>query len=268
MGAQEGTSSDIYTYSVKTAKVTRLTTRPTDVAHLKWSPDGKYIIYQDVLRSKTVDDWGIPELWAVRSDGTAARILYKAKLPVEDIVGWVDARTYLSINYDLGGCNYNAVFSVNIETGLKRQLTAGCAVLPIYDPKVRLVYFSVEQSYYGPNYGNKNIWEPGLYTLGLSGAVRRITNDSLSPALYSPQLAQIIFFIEHNQYGLVSSAGKITTRFSLDGIPLISPNAKYWAWSAYSDGVSGGLVITEPQGTNPLEILGKQEYASLLVWVS
>jgi dipeptidyl aminopeptidase/acylaminoacyl peptidase len=259
VGAHEGNSADVYVYSTKAGKVTRLTDGPTQAARLVWSPDSRSIVHLGVKSFGTGGGRDIPDAWAVRADGTAIKRLYKPEGAGEDILGWLDNQTYLAFKARID-CGDVDIFTFNIETSQKRVLISGCFDKPVYDASTKTIYFSV--------YEGSGLATPpaaGLYAMTLSGEATLLLPETKNGGLYLAASGVVLMAQNVNQYAVLSDDQKSLRPLPLPGVPLPDATNEYWAWR---DLQRGGLTITGPNGENPRTLAKPGEFVTLVAWSS
>ena len=124
VGAIDGKTADIYTYSVESGEVSRVSSGPLQAAAPSWSPDGKYIVHFEQRFPGPVDTdmWShrqVDGVYAARADGSAVVPLEAVDIGMESTVqGW-DANTpsrFYVTDWE-EACGPTDLQQVDIETG-------------------------------------------------------------------------------------------------------------------------------------------------------
>ncbi len=76
IAALDGPSSDLYVYDTADETMKRLTSGLNQAATPIWSPDGRWIIHQEVETFGTGAGWSVNTIWAAAVDGSAIVRLY------------------------------------------------------------------------------------------------------------------------------------------------------------------------------------------------
>ena len=102
-----GPSTDLYVYDSKNGNTRQLTSGPDEVAQIKWTPDGKWIIIGEVSEAFRTNFPGTTSLWAVSVSTNEIRLIhtFDDSYP-RNFLGWVDNERF--IIYD-GTSLYNAL---------------------------------------------------------------------------------------------------------------------------------------------------------------
>lgn len=151
----DGDSTDIYVVNMDTGKINRLESGLGIVYSLHWSPDGQWIIYEDIGLSDTNGPWPYRYTWhAVRTNGTGLK-----KLPGPyQFLQWFSDYEYMVYNF-LPTAMYWDLTAVNIQTGNSYTIYRGDFLIVQVDAKSRLIMLFDEQNkkyYFGNIYGNLN----------------------------------------------------------------------------------------------------------------
>jgi hypothetical protein len=99
VGARLGPSSDVYAYNTEDGTSRRLTTGLNQSYDLNWSPDGAWIVHQEVVTFGTTLDWEVEALWAVDPMGEEA-IKLLAEIPNTFVDRWVSDKTFIVYEWD------------------------------------------------------------------------------------------------------------------------------------------------------------------------
>ena len=124
IGAQDGNSSDLYTYTMADGKIRRLTTGPSHVYAPSWSPDGKYIVTYGVESFGTGAGYLMKGGWAALADGSNIIDLPVPDSQGETVIGWTGPSAFVvySWNVDGGGSKLR---TYDIETKKTTMLYKG-----------------------------------------------------------------------------------------------------------------------------------------------
>ena len=161
VGAMDGNSGDVYTYSIDTGEIKRITSGPAQIAGLSWSPDGQFIINFGANGFGGAGD-DMVGAWAARVDGSNVIDLYQPDSRYEEVLGWTSSSTLIVDSWG-NGCIGNKVAEVDLKTFKLKNLNGGCAVgmtynTPAFDPASGSVMFSVNDQC-------PCSFQPGIYLL-------------------------------------------------------------------------------------------------------
>lgn len=128
VGAIDGDTADVYTYSVATGVVTQLTSGPSQAGAPSWSPDGKYVVH---FGRETFPDvsgnYEILGMWAARADGSKASAVENVSFGVGSwIPGWdqSDPSRFFLTSWD-SDCWGKDLQLVDLETGKVLRIWEG-----------------------------------------------------------------------------------------------------------------------------------------------
>ena len=126
MGAIENSQSSLYVYDSKLQVVKKLSENQYQAANPTWSPDGKWIIFEDV---SDFLGWQTESVWATSVDDGKTKLLYKADQTEQRILGWVGHDNFVVTDHSMDG-NRN-IRMVNVNRKNKRPIfrlfhTSGC----------------------------------------------------------------------------------------------------------------------------------------------
>ena len=120
MGAIENSQSSLYVYDSKLQVVKKLSENQYQAANPTWSPDGKWIIFEDV---SDFLGWQTESVWATSVDDGKTKLLYKADQTEQRILGWVGHDNFVVTDHSMDG-NRN-IRMVNVVTGKINDLYSG-----------------------------------------------------------------------------------------------------------------------------------------------
>jgi len=121
VAAIEGPSTDLYLYDAAQASISRLTSGPNQVSQFAWSPDGKWIVHEEVSHFHGSK---VETMWAAAADGREIRWLYAPEGQIDQgIAGWLDDDRF--IVYDQGMDGLRNLRLVSIEDGILATLFPG-----------------------------------------------------------------------------------------------------------------------------------------------
>lgn len=235
-GAQEGTQTDVYIYSLTDGSVSRLTRgqHPHHASNLLWSPDGQYIAYDDVSTEGTGLGYWANGIWVVRVDGsTVRRIASEEEWPRTDDggnrpqkLGWTSDHTLAIYALHVNGFEFYRLREVDISTWRSTEV--------------------VEQRYCEAAFAaHQDIWLVEKYDM--DGKDSYLIRDGIHNRIEPLDCYWPIWSADLNAFitpqGLVRTDGEIMKLDLPESLPLISPDGAYWA---YPRG-EGGLEPEEQQ---------------------
>jgi hypothetical protein len=183
----DGPSSDVYLFDVESQSIRRLTADTFNSGYLAWSPDGEWVLYENLVPDGVYDYNG--PLYAVRATRPS-----RYPPPLESSFWWSD-RGWLSDKLllltgqgDTGG-PYD-LRSVDIKTGKTQDLWPDVYEDMAIDPRNALIALSAAPSAYDFAIPATHL-EDGLYFVALDGRRRKVSDSVFWSLVYlgpgSPQ---------------------------------------------------------------------------------
>jgi WD40 repeat protein len=101
----EGISSDLYLYDMQTKKIERITSGSSQVATPSWSPDGNWLVVQEVDSFGDGQSWKVSNVWGNKMTFREVRELYTPSSSSEGEVflGWTALDKMLVYSRDTSG---------------------------------------------------------------------------------------------------------------------------------------------------------------------
>ncbi len=238
IGAQNGTSADLYTFSTKTKNVARLTDGPSQANRPSWSPDGKHIVHIGVNGFGTGAGYNVEGVWAARADNSSVKALYKPSLPYtgdEVIIGWKDPQTFVTYTWtaDIGPVQLRTYNIINGESQMLREKRFDEAVFNLKSGRVLIV---IDQQ---PS--------KGIFLLDGVSEPKLISADSGQNI--EAALGTSGFVINHDSY--VTENGDVRD-LPCDN-PQVSTDGQHWVWLDVDYLMVGGPLCSHPVRLLPRE---------------
>jgi len=233
MGVIDGPTSDLYTYSLDTFEITRLTDGLSQAYQPVWSPDGKYIVHTGVESFGTGAGFSMTGIWASVVENTDALSLYDPSgSGSETIIGWVDDQTFVVYSWD-AICGMKNVRTFNIETKESSKIWEESFRAIAFDPSKGVVVISSNDGECGPDDG------AGIYIVPTNGnAPQRILDDTGPQVIWSPDAN---LFLVSGDFGswviAVDSMGQFIDLDMPQGaqvFPAVAPGSRDLAWPGES----------------------------------
>ena len=237
VGSHLGPSPDVYSFEIATDTVTRLTTDPSHVAWLNWTPDDQYIFHAGVTEM-FADTSGAGDagwvFWSAKPDGSKIFKVIDGLIErgEERVIGWHANNQALMVS-GYWWCGYFDFRRVNIETGKRVTIWKDQFDNIAYDPvsKTALVWVSpdaVSIDDCGPT------TESGLYLVSVPwGQREKVTdfeNDYIVNNIKWSEEASRFVIDFYTIWALVSSEGEATV---FEEEPIFSPDGKMTALLGY-----------------------------------
>lgn len=256
VGASDGPSADLYLFDTSTQKTRRLTEGLNQVARPIWSPDGLWVIFQEVTNFGGTPGWKLGAVWAAATDHNEVRKLYvpPANSIGEGILGWISPDTLLV--YTQAPDAIHDVRAVPVSARFVDRLYEGPLDQAALDPAGKVLAFS-ETGLTGAGIG----LAPGLYRLpGLKGTPQFVQAGDWTDLDYSPVLKRftaagsqgLLLFTPEGSSLLVK--GEASCSASPDG---------HWL-ACWGNSLHPGLRLYQPDGVRLQDMTG--EPVSQVLW--
>ena len=256
VGASDGPSSDLYLFDMATQKTRRLTDGLNQVAHQTWSPDGLWVIFQEVVSFSAPPGWKLGPVWAAATDHNELRKLYvpPANSTGEGFLGW--SAPDMLVVYTQAADGLHDLRAIPISARFVDRLYGGPLDHAALDPASQTIAFT-ETDLTGAQLG----LAPGIYRLpGLKGSPQFVQAGEWSSLAYAPRIGR---FTAAGEQGLLL--------FSPQGDSLLlkgeagasaSPDG-HWV-ACWGDRAHPGLRLYQPDGLLLQEVTA--EPVSQVLW--
>lgn len=242
VGAADGPSADLYTYTPATGAILRLTDGPSQTYGPNWSPDGKYIVHFGVDSFGTGAGYTMSGAWAAAADGSSV-ISYALpeNTSAEEFVGWLDDDTFISNSWH-AGCDKFRLRAVDLLSGAERVLwNTSFSSIAMADDGTLLVVLPDDMATHSEFCGRPTA--AGWYIIDPeSGSAYRAQEgaDFSDRVTWSAGAGQ--FFVRTETATFSVSLDSIVNELAAPGSLDVkaSPDGQWWAW-----GGSGYLSDTE-----------------------
>jgi hypothetical protein len=143
VGAQAGSSADIYTYVPSTGKINHLTNGPSQAYAPSWSTDSKYIVHFGVSTFGTGAGYMMTGAWAARASDGSVIDLFTPSSSGEDLIGWLDPTTFMLYSWT-PSCGAESLRSINYANLAQKKIFTGCFNSAVMDPASKAVLLAGE----------------------------------------------------------------------------------------------------------------------------
>jgi dipeptidyl aminopeptidase/acylaminoacyl peptidase len=171
VAAKDGSSSDLYLYDTSTREIRRLTDGPNQVEIMWWSPDGEWIVHNEVRNFGTGAGANVKAVWAAAADGSEVRYLYDAQRRRQVIVSWINSKDFFAYEEVPGLGPMNLVRS-SIEGEQVIRLYTGPLTNVRFDQKHNIASFIMWDDEYED-------FRQGVYIISLYGGVPELVLEGI-----------------------------------------------------------------------------------------
>jgi WD40 repeat protein len=258
VSAQDGPSSDLYLYTLSSGELRRLTSGPNQTATPTWSPDGQWIVHQEVVNFGTGDGGKLGAVWAAAADGSKVVRLYEPAQSVEEaFLAWTGPDSLVVYSMILDGSHDARV--VHPDTGATETLVGGYFDEIAIDPSSGVLAFTVSD--FVASFTDR---EAGFYLQPVSGEEpQRVEPGDWQRLTWSPETSS---FYASGPDGLLSVSPQGESRLQNDcGFVAASADGQHLAvWGIGYWGTVPGVRLYSP--TLESEGMPTSEPIDVLLW--
>ena len=251
VSAAEGASSDLYLYDVQTERSRRVTGGLNQVASPVWSPDGLWVIIQEVVNFTVDPGWKLGPVWAVATDHNEIRKLFDppANSTRERVIGWIGQDTAVIMTQAPDSAR--DIREVPLSARRIGQLYGGPMEEAAFDPNSKSIAIR-ETALTGKALG----LAPGLYQIIRSqGVPQYVQAGDWDRLEWSPSASR--FFASGPQGFLLFSPGAENVLLKGEAWGSTSPSGLWLiCWGDAGAGSRSGLRLYQPGGELLQEVTG------------
>jgi hypothetical protein len=230
MGAQDGPSSDLYVYSLRSDDVIRLTDGPTQGIRPVWSPDSRWIVHVAVDSLGTGAGYSVAKVFAAAADDSGVRTLYTpSNFSGDEVVhGWLNDSTVV-ISTWRPDCGNQELRSVDINTGETLLLWQSCFLSVAVDQADETLLVSVGDFAGASDQQDK----PGVYLFKVSAEPMKIA-DNPGEVVYLPATGAFYHLASNGEFQAFSPSGDMLKQEAAT-IRILKANSEgtQFYWIAY-----------------------------------
>ncbi len=240
IGAQEGSSADLYVYNRGSGEVVQLTDGPDQAYRPLWSPDGAWIVHNAAGSFGSGAGYGVTGFYAARANGGGIISLYDIGERSGDEVGagWLDDHTLVAHTW-FATCGPNNLRLVDLSTQKADLVFEGC-LSDVAVGKNAVLFAQSENA----ASSDANPPPGSVYLLTASDRTPRlIGTQNIRWIEWTEEIGAFLAVTRDNGVLEISPAGDIrplpaTASF----IPEVAPGGRWWASAnlGNTDGIYAG----------------------------
>ncbi len=260
VGAQEGSSADIYSYIPATGKINHLTSGPSQAYAPSWSPDSKYIVQFGANSFGTGAGYSMSGAWAVRASDGSVITLYTPNSGGEYLIGWLDPTTFLVYSWTMS-CGGESLRSINFASLAQINIYTGCFNEAAMDPASKTVLLAGED----PSVCSCSPGQGAFLLLPGSSTPRQVLNKEVMDVQWLMEGQMFLARVYGGEWVGIKPDG--TQAFDVpasNGMPAVAPGGQV-AWTMADPQQGNGVWVQMPGGPSK-EIFDQP--ASNPVWSS
>jgi WD40 repeat protein len=252
IGIQDGPSADLYTYSVDTGKIKRLSDGPAQAYDPVFSPDGRYIVNFGVRTFGTGAGFSMAGGWATRTDGSSILTLFSGGGSGQEFRGWVNDHEFL-INTWTPMCGAQDLRIFDLQDQTQYSLVKGCFSQAAAAEATGLMMVVGD--------GSMSAELQGIYVFGPNNVTRRqISQENAGSLQYFPSGDFLVgtksgYTIYSNTGELMAKAPQINCKYGVG----FAGYGMIYAWTCAS-GPQDGVWVNGP-GIAERQISNQKAYS-------
>jgi hypothetical protein len=240
--AHEG-NVDLYRLDVASMQLTRISDGPAMAFRPRWSPDERYILWEEVRTFGTGAGYSVAGLWTAPADGSAGPTMLADSEFGGDYIflGWRNDAEFAFTVFDIM-CGHGGAWLGSVETAQIRAvmdtLNTECMLSIDYSPTLDDFLFTI---------GDFDIpgatLESGLYHLTIDGTAEYLTPlaDPYLPVMWSDAAGTYLLTLGTGQFERYPPSGVVPP--SLTGWPESLARSPDGEWLAISASGAGGILV-------------------------
>lgn len=255
-GQIDGPSADLYRYDGQTGEIRRMSDEPQQVGALSWSPDEEWIVYQTVENFGTGAGWEATGVWAVPAGGGPARQLLAGRQQV--YAGWTAQGELITCPWGFGNFEPaaadNTVQAIHPESGRARVLFSPEEVEP--GDFVAVAFMPAGEEQVAVAVASQS-GEDRLVLVPAGGGPARVVltlrASDLPDLAWSGELERLLV-AWGDEVLQVTPEGEIEVRYPERGLPVVSPDGEFLAFTSFDKAADPGLRLYRPNGERTLTL--------------
>lgn len=272
IGIMDGTSADLYLYSIPQDEVTRLSSETSQAFGPSWSKDGGYIVYFGADSFGDGTEFEMTGAWAARPAVSGGiNSLYTPDSSGEDLVGWSGLRDFIVSSWT-SECGSHNLRQINIETGKKTELYSGCFSEAALDPETGTLVFTVSDDAAMGCLCQEDISDPGVFLIpDGKGLPRSLISDSGLEVRWQPDARLFYALTENLDEGTQTWLSYTPDEEEIDipenlrdVYPAVSPVSGWWAWARSAEEEEPGLWVGDIKNRLPRKVF--EDGVDLALW--
>jgi hypothetical protein len=247
IGAMDGAFTDLYVFDTQSSSINRLTEKTGQTYYPAWSPDGKWILIQEIDTSNQTGSFTVQSVYAISPDGSSFRTLYHPSSLKEQIFGWMQPDTFIVASRRASGLTEARRFNIEQREHARLQYS-GLMELSAYSPDSSTLAFTVVSK-------DKDVpsLPSGLYWTSPSTGPVSVAKGKYQRLEWSAGAGR--FFAASAAAVLSYKPGDKVIQFSNEeNLPKASPDGKWLAFFSTESGRTPGLRIYTPDGKQNREV--------------
>jgi Tol biopolymer transport system component len=227
MGVLRGPTSDLYTYSLSTGDLTRLTDGPSQAIRPVWSLDGMEIVHSGVSSLGTGAGFGMEGIWSARADDSGVKELYDIPDDSGDeiIVGWSSPSRFLVYTWS-AYCGPANLRSYDLRTGDEEVYWPDYFGQVAHSPETGTALLAIPEFVANCNSDGRQ----GIFKLDLATSERKqLSEMNVDQVVWSSSAGNFLLLSETGELITVSMEDEVRSHpLPAASMPQVSQSGRYW----------------------------------------
>ncbi|MBN1311525.1 MAG: PD40 domain-containing protein [Anaerolineae bacterium] len=238
IGAMDGTSADLYVYSLHGGSIRRLTDGPSQGYQPLWSPGGKYILHAGADSFGSGAGYMMAGVWAAQVDSEEVLTLYQPDSSDEIFVEWISNSAFLVYSWS-AACGPHNLRTVDVETGEITKIWPGAFFVHggadvAHDPASGAVLITLDEySATSSCTADEQDRKPGLYLANINRSGATYFSDLVAYGhVWDEQSRAFLAHTEDGAIQITAQGGVTHLPAPAAATPVVSPDGTSWVWGS------------------------------------
>lgn len=231
---------ELYHYDNPTGNITRLSDGSMDAYQPSWSPDSRWVVYNETDGLNTIGVWAVTAVKAVRANASQAVTLYEPQSYAETRIGWPSPTEFIVHSArDRGPVDLREV-SLN---GGESSIFSGVFSSPVFEPASGQTVFILSGSF-----SDTEAQPPGIYKASKSQPPVLLAPGIWNSLEWSSAAGAFLAMEATNGSAAISPSGQAVFFPGEETLPVVSVKGDLFAFAGGGDSARPGLRIYSGKG--------------------
>jgi hypothetical protein len=241
LAAIDHPSLELYLFDSSNLSVTRLLEGSRDVYQPTWSPDGQWVVYDEIDGLNTIGLWSVTAVKAVRANASQTVTLYEPLSYAEPRLGWSSPDAFIVHSArDRGPVDMR---EVSLESGKASPIFNGVFSSPAYDPASGQAFFILSD-----NFNDADAQPPGIYRASKTRPPELLSPGTWISLEWNAASGVLLAVEEASGAAAINPSGQIVRFAGENNLPTVSAQGDLYAFSGGEGSPRPGLRVYSGEG--------------------